>query len=107
VTNGLPDGTGQSFVLLFSFQLSFFLWTMLGLFLLLPFALVFFSPISHIYYSFVFLHPTVSGSVGPTPPGRYYIERGAEGNRLPETEAEGANEKLRALRSGALEYCKQ
>ncbi len=64
VTNGLPNSTGQSFRL-FSFQLSFFLWTTLGLFVLFPFAFVFFSPISHIYSSFLFLHPTYNRQCFP------------------------------------------
>ena len=55
VLNGSPDSTVQSF-LLFSFQLPFFLWTKLGLFLVFPFAFVFFSFISHICSSAIFLH---------------------------------------------------
>jgi len=40
------------FILLFSFQLSFFLWSTLGLFLLFPFAFIFTSLIAHICFSF-------------------------------------------------------
>jgi len=41
------------FVLLFSFQFSFFLWTTLGLFLLFPSAFIFTSLITHICFSVI------------------------------------------------------
>ena len=41
------------FILLFSFQFSFFLWTTLGLFLLFPFAFIFTSHITHICFSVI------------------------------------------------------
>ncbi len=45
-----PDSTGHLF-LLFSFQFSFFLWSKLGLFLMFPLSFIFFSLITHIYFS--------------------------------------------------------
>ena len=56
--NWSPNRTGQSF-LLFSFQLSLFLWSELGLFLPFPFSFVFLPLISHGCSSFVCLHPEV------------------------------------------------
>jgi hypothetical protein len=44
---------GHLFILLFLFQLSFFLWIKLGLFLLFLFAFIFFSLIAHICFSFL------------------------------------------------------
>jgi len=41
------------FFLLFSFQLSFFLWTTLSLFLLFPFAFIFTSLVAHICSSVI------------------------------------------------------
>ncbi len=41
------------FILLFSFQFSFFLWTTLGFFLLFPFAFIFTSLITHICFSVI------------------------------------------------------
>ena len=54
------------------------------------YTLVFFSMISHIYYSFVFLYPTVSRSGGPTPPSGYYPELApkAIARRKPKREAQ-------------------
>ena len=45
-----PNNTGHLF-LPFFFQFSFFLWIKLGLFLLFPFAFVFFPLITHIRFS--------------------------------------------------------
>ena len=45
-----PDSTGHLF-LLFLFQFSFFFSTKLGLFLLLPFAFIFFPLITHVCFS--------------------------------------------------------
>ena len=38
---------------------------MLGLFLVFPFAFILLSLITHIYYSFLFLHPTLKLTCGP------------------------------------------
>jgi len=43
--------TGQLFILLFSFQFSFFLLSKLGLFLLFSFAFIFFPLITHVSFS--------------------------------------------------------
>jgi hypothetical protein len=43
--------TGYLFILLFFFQPSFFLWTMLGFFLLFPSSFILFSLITHICFS--------------------------------------------------------
>ena len=47
----LQDSAEYLFILLFSFQSSFFLWIKLGLFLLFPFAFILFSLITHICFS--------------------------------------------------------
>jgi hypothetical protein len=60
-----PDGTGHLSILLFSFQFSFFLWIKLGLFLLLPFAFVFFPLVTHLCFSF--LKNELRRTVGPKP----------------------------------------
>ncbi len=46
-----PDSAGHLFILLFSFQFSFFHWIKLGLFLLFPFAFISFSLVTHIRFS--------------------------------------------------------
>ena len=48
---GAPDTTGQLFILVFFFYLSFFLWSKLGLFLFFSFAFISFSLITHICFS--------------------------------------------------------
>ena len=47
-TGKLTANGGCLFILLFSFELSFFLWTELGLFLLFPFTFIFTSLITHV-----------------------------------------------------------
>ena len=47
------DNGAYSFLLLFVFQFSFFLWTKLGFFLLFPFAFIFTSLITHICFSVI------------------------------------------------------
>ncbi len=45
-----PDSIGHLFLLIF-FYFSFFLWINVGLFLLFPFAFIFFSLVTHICFS--------------------------------------------------------
>jgi len=72
-----PDSTGQLF-LLFFFQFSFFLWTKMGLFLLFPFAFIFFPLITHIYFSL--LENDLRRIVAAN--GPRFIRRAAAGKRL-------------------------
>jgi len=60
-----PDGAGHLLVLLFSFHFSFFLWIKLGLFLLFPFAFVFFPLVTH--FCFSFLESELLRTGGPKP----------------------------------------